>query len=134
MPRKKPDIPATGPLPKPESPAEAREYLKETAFDAPDVQTIAMQSVEFSSVCPRTGQPDYGTVTIEYTPAGRCLESRALKYYLWSYRDEPAFCETIAARIADDIVYAVAPATLEVEVTQNVRGGIGIVATARRPA
>jgi 7-cyano-7-deazaguanine reductase len=127
-------IPDTGPLPKPQSPDEAREYLKDSAFDAPDVQTIAMQSTEFSSVCPRTGQPDTGTVTIEYAPAGRCLESRALKYYLWSYRDEPAFCETIAARIADDIVYAIAPAALEVEVTQNVRGGIGIVATARRPA
>jgi 7-cyano-7-deazaguanine reductase len=132
MPKKKPAIPDTGPLPRPENPTEAREYLKKTAFDAPKVQTIAMAAVEFSSVCPRTGQPDYGTVTIEYTPAQRCLESRALKYYLWSYRDEPAFCEAIAARIADDIVYAIAPESLEVEVTQNVRGGIGIVATARR--
>jgi 7-cyano-7-deazaguanine reductase len=133
MPKNKPAVPDTGPLPKPESPAEAREYLKATAFDAPEVQTIAMAAVEFSSVCPRTGQPDYGTVTIEYTPAQRCVESRALKYYLWSYRDEPAFCEAIAARIADDIMYAIAPESLEVEVTQNVRGGIGIVATARRP-
>jgi len=131
---KKHAVPDTGPLPKPESPSEAREYLKAAAFDAPDVQTIAMAAVEFSSVCPRTGQPDYGTVTIEYTPAKRCLESRALKYYLWSYRDEPAFCEAVAARIADDIVYAIAPEALEVEVTQNVRGGIGIVATARRPS
>lgn len=132
MPKKPPAVPDTGPLPRPQNPAEAREYLKASAFGAPDVQTVTMAAVEFSSVCPRTGQPDFGTVTIEYTPAKKCLESRALKYYLWSYRDEPAFCEAVAARIADDVVYAIAPASLEVEVTQNVRGGIGIVATARR--
>src|SRR5438270_797222 len=62
----------------------------------------------------------------------RCLESRALKYYLWSYRDEGAFCESLAARIADDIVYAIRPRTLSVHVNQNVRGGIALVALAVR--
>ena len=73
-------------------------------------------------------------MTIEYEPNRLCIESRALKYYLWSYRDEGAFYEAVAARIADDVVYAIAPKKVEVTVTQNVRGGIGIVATAVRRA
>ena len=71
---------------------------------------------------------------IEYTPRERCLESKALKYYVWSFRDEPAFCETLAARIADDVLYAIRPASVRVEVRQNVRGGIGIVSVAERLA
>ncbi len=89
---------------------------------------------EFTSYCPLTGQPDFGTVEIEYRPDRLCIESRALKYYLWSYRDEGAFYETVAARIADDVVYAIAPRRVEVRVTQRPRGGIGIVATAVREA
>jgi 7-cyano-7-deazaguanine reductase len=134
MPKKPPAVPDTGPLPKPSNPGEAREYLKTTAFPAPNVQTVALTGTEFTAVCPKTGQPDFGTVTIEYTPDALCLESRALKYYLWSYRDEPAFVETVAARIADDVVYAIAPKHVSVEVTQNVRGGIEIVAVADRHA
>lgn len=125
-------VPERGPLPKPTGPAEARGYLKASAFPAPDVQTVTMTGTEFTSVCPKTGQPDFGTVTIEYVPGALCVESRALKYYLWSFRDEPAFVETVAARIADDVVYAIAPQRVTVQVTQNVRGGIAIVATATR--
>jgi len=106
--------------------------LKAEAFPAPDVQTATMTAVEFTSICPRTGQPDFGSVVIEYTPRERCLESRALKYYLWSYRDEGAFCESLAARIADDVIYAIAPKWVRVQVNQNVRGGIAIVAVAER--
>jgi 7-cyano-7-deazaguanine reductase len=127
-------VPERGPLPKPAGPTEARDYLKRSAFPAPDVQTVTMTGTEFTSVCPKTGQPDFGTVTIEYEPAERCIESRALKYYLWSYRDEPAFVETVAARIADDVVYAIAPRRVTVQVTQGIRGGIAIVATAARTA
>lgn len=125
-------VPERGPLPTPNGPDEARTYLKDSAFPAPDVQTVIMTGTEFTSVCPKTGQPDFGTVSIEYEPAARCIESRALKYYLWSYRDEPAFVETVAARIADDVVYAIAPRRVTVRVTQNVRGGIAIVASATR--
>ncbi len=127
-------VPARGPLPKPKSPAEAREYLKEAAFEAPDVSEVRLSSEEFTSFCPLTGQPDFGTVSIEYQPGRLCIESRSLKYYLWSYRDEGAFYESVAARIADDVVYAIAPRRVEVTVTQNVRGGIGIVAKAVREA
>jgi len=125
-------LPRTGPLPRPESPDEAREVLKAEAFDAPGVQQVTMESQEFTSICPKTGQPDFGTVTIEYTPAKRCLESKSLKYYLWSFRDEGAFCESLAARIADDVVYAIHPWSVKVLVTQRPRGGIGLVATALR--
>ena len=134
MPKKTPEVPERGPLPKPANPDEAREYLKAAAFPAPNVQTVALTGTEFTAVCPKTGQPDFGTVTIEYTPDALCIESRALKYYLWSYRDEPAFVETVAARIADDVVYAIAPKRVSVEVSQNVRGGIEIVAVAERHA
>jgi 7-cyano-7-deazaguanine reductase len=106
--------------------------LKAEAFPAPKVRSVTLQATEFTSICPRTGQPDFGSVVIEYAPGGRCIESRSLKYYLWAYRDEGAFCESLAARIADDVVYAVEPRWVRVTVNQNVRGGIAIVALAER--
>ncbi len=127
-----PRVPTSGPLSTPSNPDEAREVLKNAAFEAPDVQLITMEATEFTALCPRTGQPDFGGVTIEYTPKTLCIESKALKYYLWSFRNEGAFCESIAARIADDIAYAIDPVGVMVEVTQNIRGGIGIVARATR--
>ena len=99
---------------------------------APNVQVVTMTGTEFTSICPKTGQPDFGTVIIEYEPRELCIESKALKYYLWSYRDAGAFCESLAAQIADDVVYAIKPKSLTVRVTQNVRGGIALVAEARR--
>ena len=127
-----PTLPRSGPLPKPRGPDEARDVLRDAAFDAPDVQVVTLEAQEFTSICPRTGQPDFGRVEISYAPDGRCLESKAVKYYLWSFRDEGAFCESLAARIADDVAYAIAPRWLRVRVSQNVRGGIAIVAEAER--
>lgn len=126
------ELPPTGPLPRPKSPEEAREVLRREAFPSPEIQLVTLEATEFTSICPRTGQPDFGSVTIEYVPAERCLESKALKYYLWSYRDEGAFCETLAGRIAEDVVFAIAPRFVRVLVRQNVRGGIAIVAVAER--
>ena len=125
-------LPESGPLPRPKNPAEAREVLKTEAFPAPDVQRVRMEAQEFTALCPRTGQPDFGRVEIEYEPHERCLESKALKYYLWSFRDEVAFCETLAARIAEDVVYAIAPLWVVVRVHQSVRGGIALMAEAER--
>jgi 7-cyano-7-deazaguanine reductase len=125
-------LPAKGPLPEPRNPEEARSALKSEAFPAPGVQTVTLTALEFTSVCPKTGQPDFGTVTIEYSPRDLCIESKSLKYYLWSYRDVGAFCEALAARIADDIVAAIAPKSLKVTVDQNARGGIAITAVAER--
>lgn len=125
-------LPASGPLPRPRDPEEGRETLRAEAIPAADVQRVRLRALEFTSLCPKTGQPDFGRVTIDYEPRDRCLESKALKFYLWSFRDEGEFCETLAARIADDVVYAVAPRRVRVDVEQNVRGGIEIVATAER--
>lgn len=108
--------------------------LRAEAFPAPDVDRVTLHGTEFTSICPRTGQPDFGTVTVEYAPDRHCIESKAFKYYLWSFRDEGAFCESLAARIADDVVYAIAPRSVTVRVEQHVRGGIAIVAEARREA
>ena len=127
-------LPAKGPLPRPESPDQAREVLRAEAFPTPNVQEVTLQALEFTSICPKTGQPDFGTVTITYVPAERCLESKAVKYYLWSFRDVGSFCESLAARIADDVVHAVAPKWVAVDVHQNVRGGIALVARAERGA
>ena len=125
-------LPASGPLPRPKNPEEAREALRAEAFPAPDVQRVTLTAQEFTSICPKTGQPDFGTVTIDYLPGERCLESKAVKYYLWSFRDVGSFCESLAARIADDVVYAIAPKEVVVEVHQNARGGIALVARAER--
>ena len=126
------ELPRSGPLPRPSGPDEGRETLRREAIPAPDTQRVQMRALEFTSICPRTGQPDFGRVTIEYGPRERCLESKALKFYLWSFRDEGAFCESLAARIADDVVYAIEPVWVRVEVLQNPRGGIEILATAER--
>ena len=125
-------LPAAGPLPRPRDPEEGRETLRAEAIPAADVQRVRLRALEFTSLCPKTGQPDFGRVTIDYVPRDRCLESKALKFYLWSFRNEGEFCETLAARIADDVVFAVSPRWVRVEVEQNVRGGIEIVATAER--
>ena len=127
-------LPKKGPLPRPKDLEQARKTLKEEAFAAPDVQRVSLEATEFTSICPRTGQPDFGTVKIDYRPVERCLESKSVKYYLWSFREVGAFCESLAAQIADDVVYAIAPEWLRVEVRQNVRGGIALVAVAEREA
>lgn len=125
-------LPRNGPLPRPNGPDEGREVLKQESFPAPRVQRVVMSAHEFTAICPRTGQPDFGSIRIEYTPGERCLESKALKFYLWSFRDEGAFCEDLAARIADDVVYAIEPRQVTVEVYQNIRGGISLMVRAER--
>lgn len=126
------DFPSSGPLPRPKDPEEGRDVLRSEAIPAPDTQRVLLRALEFTSICPRSGQPDFGRVTIDYRPRELCLESKALKYYLWSYRDIGEYCESLAARIASDVMFAIEPHWVRVEVEQNVRGGIEIVATAER--
>ena len=125
-------LPTSGPMPRPKSVEEAREVLKNEAFNAPNVQEITFRAQEFTAVCPKTGQPDFGEVEISYIPNKKCIESKSLKFYLWSYRDHGAFCESLAAQIADDIVYAIHPKKVEVNVFQSPRGGIALKTTAKR--
>ena len=85
---------------------------------------IAFEAPEFTCLCPMTGQPDFATIRIRYTPDRTCVELKSLKLYLWSYRDEGAFHEAVTNRIADDLVAAIDPRFLEVEGDFYVRGGI----------
>ena len=91
---------------------------------------------EFTCLCPITGQPDFATITIEYTPDQLCVELKSLKLYLWSYRDEGAFHEAVTNQICDDIVAAIHPAKITVSGKFWVRGGITTTVTvqASRPA
>ena len=85
---------------------------------------------EFTSLCPKTGQPDFGTITIRYVPDKLCIESKSLKLYLFSYRDEGAFMETLTNRILDDLVEVCQPHHMEVTGDFAARGGITISVTA----
>ena len=88
---------------------------------------------EVTSMCPVTEQPDLSTVVIEYEPAARCVESKSLKLYLWSFRDRAVFAEQLAVDIASEVADAAAPTWVEVHVTQRARGGIVVETFARRP-
>ena len=88
---------------------------------------------EFTCVCPMTGQPDFATIRINYTPDARCVELKSLKLYLWSYRDEGAFHEDVTNKILDDLVAALAPRKIMVEGDFMVRGGIHTLVVARFP-
>lgn len=104
-------------------------------FPAPaNVHRVVLESDEVTSLCPVTGQPDWETVRIEYVPGPSCIESKSLKLYLWSFREEGVFCEALAARIAQDIYDACHPREVTVSITQKPRGGITIFAEARLPA
>ena len=91
---------------------------------------VTFQSPEFTSLCPKTGQPDFGTITIRYVPDKLCIESKSLKLYLFSYRDEGAFMETLTNRILDDLVEICQPHHMEVTGDFAARGGITISVTA----
>ncbi len=101
------------------NPKPARDY--EIRFECP----------EFTCLCPLTGQPDFATIRIRYTPDERCVELKSLKLYLWSYRNEGAFHEAVTNRILDDLVAVLDPRRAEVEGDFWVRGGIRTVVVAR---
>ena len=95
---------------------------------------ISFECPEFTCLCPRTGQPDFATIRITYTPAALCVELKSLKLYLWAFRDEGHFHEEVTNRILDDLVGAIAPQRMTVVGDFNVRGGIHTVVTATHPA
>ena len=95
------------------------------------VEHVTLESDEVTSLCPVTGQPDWSTVIIEYAPDEHCLESKSLKLYLWSFREEGIFCEALADRIAQDVQAACKPHWCSVTVIQKPRGGITITARAK---
>ena len=85
---------------------------------------------EFTSLCPKTGQPDFGTIHIKYVPARLCIELKSLKLYIYSYRSVGTFHEHVTNKILDDIVSACSPLRAKVTGDFNVRGGIKTVVTA----
>jgi len=92
--------------------------------------TVTLVCPEFTCVCPMTGQPDFGTITIHYVPDLRILESKSLKLYLWSYREEGTFHEHVTNRILDDVVRALDPWFCKVTGAFHARGGISITVEA----
>lgn len=96
-------------------------------FDNPRPEsdyTIRIRIPEFTCLCPKTGQPDFATIHVDYVPDRQCVELKALKLYMWSFREEGAFHEAVTNRILGDLVAACAPRFMRVTAEFNVRGGI----------
>ncbi len=91
---------------------------------------IHMTCPEFTCLCPRTGQPDFATLTLTYVPDRLCIELKSLKLYLWSFRNEGHFHEAVTNRILDDLVKACQPRSMKLVADFYVRGGIHTVITA----
>ena len=97
--------------------------------------TIRIRVPEFTCLCPKTGQPDFATINIEYVADQSCVELKALKMYIWSYRDQGAFHEAVTNQILADLVEATNPRFMRITAEFNVRGGIytTVVAEHRNP-
>jgi 7-cyano-7-deazaguanine reductase len=89
--------------------------------------TIVHKAPEFTSLCPKTGQPDFGTVTVEYVPDKLCVELKSLKLYLNSYRNDGLFYESATNKILDDLVAVCIPRYMLITAEFNVRGGISSI-------
>jgi len=96
--------------------------------------TIRISIPEFTCLCPKTGQPDFATLSLEYIPHRQCVELKSLKMYIWSFRNEGAFHEAVTNEILDDLVKATAPRFMRVTAIFNVRGGIGTTVIAEHRA
>ena len=99
-------------------------------FPNPGVREVELTGDELTAICPLTRQPDLYTLVIRYRPGETCLETRSLKHYLGSFRNDEHFCEALAVRIRDDVAAALAVEhrSVDVALTQKARGGITITA------
>jgi len=96
-------------------------------FENPEINrdyTIRIRIPEFTCLCPKTGQPDFAELLIEYVPDRLCVELKSLKLYIWSFREKGAFHEAVTNQILDDLVKAIEPRFMRVKAQFNVRGGI----------
>ena len=116
----------------PESPDRASLESFRNAYTAREYH-VCFDCPEFTCICPITGQPDFGRIIIDYIPHLRCLESKALKFYLASFRNFGAFHEEVVNRILNDIVKAIHPKRITVRGEFRPRGGIAITVEARHP-
>ena len=115
----------------PASPAEAR--LETFPNPSKRAYRIRFETADFTSLCPVTGQMDFAQITIEYVPAKLCVESKSLKFYLASFRNERAFNEAVTNRILDDFVRACSPRQASVTAEFSARGGIALTVRADYP-
>jgi 7-cyano-7-deazaguanine reductase len=115
----------------PASPSEAK--LETFLNPARRAYRIRFETADFTSLCPVTGQMDFATMTIEYVPDKLCVESKSLKFYLASYRNERAFNEAVTNRILDDFVRACEPREAVVTAEFSARGGIALTIRANFP-
>ncbi len=115
----------------PPSPSEAR--LETFPNPARRNYRIRFETADFTSLCPVTGQVDFAQITIDYVPAALCIESKSLKFYLASYRNERAFNEAVTNRILDDFVRGCSPREAVVTAEFSARGGIALTVRAEYP-
>jgi 7-cyano-7-deazaguanine reductase len=115
----------------PASPAEAR--LETFSNPARRNYSIHFETDDFTSLCPVTGQADFARIDIDYVPHRLCVESKSLKFYLASYRNERAFNEAVTNRILDDFVRACSPREAVVTAQFSARGGIALTVRAQFP-
>ena len=96
-------------------------------FDNPTPErdyTIRISLPEFTCLCPKTGQPDFATLDLEYVPENSCIELKSLKLYIWAFRDEGAFHDAVTNEILSDLVAACSPRFMRLTAEFNVRGGV----------
>lgn len=134
MPTRKQDLDGLTLLGRPAQPSKKLETFPNRHPDRR--YTVTLTTEEFTCVCPLTGQPDFATITIRYIPDRRIVESKSLKLYLWSYRNEGVFHEHVTNTICDDLAKALDPHWIEVTGAFKARGGIAltVVASHAKPA
>ena len=118
------------------TPAPSKETLETFPNPQPERDyAIRIRIPEFTCLCPKTGQPDFATLHLEYVPDRLCVELKSLKLYIWGYRNEGAFHEAVTNRIADDLAACLDPRYLRLTAEFNVRGGLytTVVVEHRRP-
>jgi 7-cyano-7-deazaguanine reductase len=97
-----------------------------------NVGVVKFESDELTSFCPVTHQPDFNHIVIEFSPDKLCIESKSLKLYLWSFREEAKFAEALAGEIAEDVFNATKPHWCKITLTQNIRGGLQLSVVAEK--
>ncbi len=110
------------------------EQLDTVPWNHADADAVVEFSTnELTAICPITGQPDFYELKLSYSPSTRLLESKAMKLYLWGFRDRGIFAEDLAATLLEDLVAACEPVEMTVDLTQQVRGGLQIRTIVRHP-
>ena len=118
-------IPVYGSIRRPENPEEGIKEIEEGLIEwTGNPILITYETDEFTSVCPKTGQPDFNHIFVSYIPTDKYIESKCMKFYLWSFRDYGIHCEHLANKIAEDLKRVTKAKYVRVECNQKARGGL----------